>query len=104
MVKTKSQDSNQLIADYPSPLPQSQLPTSKDVLLDSHFNKQATNNNTSFNCLKDQTINRILEVYRKVPQATMNKQNIETKLKNLLADYTKAKKLSPGSKFLQNFL
>ena len=84
----------------PTPLSQNQLPTIREVLLDLAHEKmkvQPSGIKTPFNHVKDLTINKIVTVYKKVPQATVTVTRIETRLKDLHNKFVTFKK-HPNSK------
>ena len=85
-------------------MPETQLPTIRDVIRDFYYQKGDTKSNKTFNELKDETIQRIVELYLMVPQATINVIAIETKLKKLLDDFSKAKKFTKKSQKVSSFV
>ena len=52
MVKTKSQVRLALLDCIPTPMPMTDLPTVKDVLLDYYHNKKGHTHNSSYNEIK----------------------------------------------------
>ena len=104
MVKTKSKDKLSLLDDFPLPMSISQLPTCKDVLCDYYFQKQELSENTPFNELKNLTIDKVIDLYKKVPQVTVTKERANNKLKGFLNDYSNAKKYDKKSPKVKSFL
>ena len=92
MVKTKCQSLVPVLQELPREIPTNQLPTNRSVLLHHLFLQNNAPPNVSFNTLKDDSINRVVAIYNKVPQPIITRKRVEEKLKTLLLKFREAKK------------
>ena len=101
-MNTKSKTKLNLLG-YATPLLKNQLPTKKEVLLHYFHSKEIFSKNVGFKTIKEQTVDELIKIYKKVPQPTVSRPRIEVKLKELIDSYNNAKKYSNGSQKIKSF-
>ena len=65
--------------------------------------KKFFSKNVGFKTIKEQTVDELIKIYKKVPQPTVSRPRIEVKLKELIDSYNNAKKYSNGSQKIKSF-
>ena len=89
MVKTKSQSVLKYVHHTPRPLPEVQLPTKLDVLLDYYYQKSLLSSSHPNDGLMAITQEKIITLYEKIPLKYVSNQQIKSLLSNLIKDYGK---------------
>lgn len=105
MAKTRSAEWSKYLQRYEDYFPTKALPTKCDVILE--YLKRKSELNTSekgkFNLIKNEITDKLISIYKTVPQATIQRKSVENKLKSLISQYEKMIKNAVDSQIMINY-